>query len=143
MAGARVQRGEALEAWGTVGELLATGHFAAFYRVEEASKPLVAEVLVEDFVRMPAVAEAFLAEARRWSAVKHASLATPVGLGRTASGQPFAVGETIDGIPLAAYIAQGQRFPPISSRRSCTSSSTRSRRFTASAWRTGPSRRRA
>ncbi len=112
MAGARVQRGEALEAWGTVGELLATGHFAAFYRVDEATKPLVAEVLVEDFARTPAVVDAFFAEARRWSAVKHPALATPVGLGRTASGQPFAVGDAIDGIPLAAYIAQGQRFPP-------------------------------
>lgn len=111
MTGARVERGEALEAWGTVGDLLATGHFAAFYRVSEASRPLVAEVLVDDFARTPAVAEAFLAEARRWSAVSHASLATPIGLGRTASGVPFSVGEAIDGIPLAAYIAQGQRFP--------------------------------
>ncbi len=111
MAGARVQRGEALEAWGTVGELLATGHFAAFYRVDDATRPLVAEILVDDFARTPAVADAFLAEARRWSAVNHAALATPIGLGRSASGQPFAVGEAIDGIPLAAYIAQGQRFP--------------------------------
>ena len=112
MGGARVQRGEALEAWGVVGEHLATGSFASFYRVERAARPLVAEVLVEDLAQVPQAPDVFLAEARRWSAVRNDVLATPLGLGRTAQGQPFAVADALDGIPLASYIAQSQRFPP-------------------------------
>ncbi len=112
MPGARVQRGEALEAWGVVGDHLATGSFAAFYRVDRAARPLVAEVLVDDLVQLPQASDVFLAEARRWSAVRSDVLATPLGLGRTEGGQPFVVGDAIDGIPLASYIAQSQRFPP-------------------------------
>jgi serine/threonine protein kinase len=73
---------------------------------------MVAEVLVDDLAQLPQAPEVFLAEARRWSAVRSDVLATPVGLGRTANGQPFSVGTALDGIPLASYIAQSQRFPP-------------------------------
>jgi hypothetical protein len=72
----------------------------------------VAEVLVDDVAANGSAADVFLAEARRWSAVRSDVLATPIGLGRTTSGVPFAVANALDGIPLASYIAQSQRFPP-------------------------------
>ena len=105
------RRGDSIEGWGRVGEHIATGHFAAFHRIEGSPQgPLVAEVLVDDYARMPNAAEQFLAESKRWSAIKHAAFATPVGVGRTSDGAPFAMLEAIDGIPLTAYIAQAQKF---------------------------------
>ena len=107
-----MRKGDNLEPWGTVGEALATGHFTGFYRIQGSlSGPLVAEILIDDFARIPKIVEVFRSQALRWSSVRHPALATPVGTGRLDGGNPFAVVEAIDGIPLTAYLAQGQRFP--------------------------------
>jgi len=113
MGGTALQRGEVLEGWGRVGEHLATGHFTSFHRVDGSPRgALVAEALVDDFAKEARVVDLFLAESARWSSVRHAALAAPIGSGRSAGGAPFVIAEAIDGIPLTAYIAQSQRFPP-------------------------------
>ena len=113
MGGKTLQRGEVLEGWGRVGEHLATGHFTSFHRVDGSPRgALVAEALVEDFAKDERVVQLFHGEAARWSSVRHAALAAPLGSGKSSSGAPFVLTEAIDGIPLTAYIAQSQRFPP-------------------------------